>query len=86
MASFKANEIILTLDREARRIKAVQDALVRAGARDAPDPAKQREAEIFAYAADLIARLSPYSEDIRAILSEQPGRAAQALRRGPHGR
>lgn len=80
MADYSANDIIVALADEGHRIRATQDALIRAGLRAAPAPSQIRNAEIFEYAADLIARLSPYGEDIRAILGGPPGRAARALK------
>lgn len=81
MPDFKADEIIKTLADEGARIRATQEALILSGLRVTPYPGKIRQAEIFEYAADLIARLSPYGDDVRAILSGPPGRAARALGR-----
>lgn len=81
MANFKADEVIKALSDEGARIRSTQDAMIKAGLQAAPYRSKIRQAEIFEYAADLIARLTPYGDDVRAILSGPPGRAARALNR-----
>jgi hypothetical protein len=74
-----ANEMILTAANEAQRIRTLQAVLIKEGYQDEPHDGMMRRAAVFDAMADFIARLTPFGDDIRAMLRNRPGLIAKIL-------
>lgn len=73
----RANEMIHAAATEADRLRASQLAREAAGLPGGDDLG--RRADVFDAIADLIARISPYREDVAAMVKTQPGTIARRL-------